>query len=131
MAKQNESAVGAEGTNEAPLYINDEVSKSSKFGWFKSKSAKITAAAVAGALALGAAFAGGAVAGQVASHNNGPAIGAPFNQDDRGHFDHGKGGFDRDGDGPHGQPPLGQNGQPPVAPNDQTPVAPDATTQTN
>jgi hypothetical protein len=76
----NESlnANSSDAASEANPYINDDAATGSRFGWIKTKPAKIAAISVGGALALGAVFAGGAVAGQVASHNEGPSIGAPF-----------------------------------------------------
>lgn len=137
MAKQNEGASGAASSEQASPYVTEETTSQNRLGWLKTKKAKITGVAVAGAVALVAAFAGGAVAGQIASHNDGPAIGAPFSQDHKGDFDRDgdhrpplggqpqigdqSGPNDFDHDGPHGQPPLGGS----------APVAPNATTQNN
>jgi len=140
MAKQAAGESAPESAAESSPYINeDQSARASRFAWAKTKAAKVTAIAVGGTLALGAAFAGGAVAGQLASHNGGPAIGAPHFEDrdsdgPKG-FGHDKrGGFDRDGDhefqgGPGGKPgdrpapPMGEGGMP-VAPGDAPAPAP-------
>lgn len=121
----NESlnAISSDAASEANPYINDDTATGSRFGWIKSRAVKITAISIGSALALGAAFAGGAVAGQVASHNNGPSIGAPFGEPDgdhegfgkRDHFDGDESGkFAPDGDfapGTHPRPPHGPDRQ--------------------
>ena len=121
----NESlnANSSEAASEANPYINDDAATGSRFGWIKTKPAKIAAISVGGALALGAVFAGGAVAGQVASHNDGPSVGAPFDGGKSGdsHFGgQGKFGPGDDGrfnrpddeqfDGPDGDGFAGPNG---------------------
>jgi hypothetical protein len=72
------NANSSDAVSKANPYINDDAETGSRFGWIKTKPAKIAAISVGGVLALGAVFAGGAVAGQVASHNDGPSVGAPF-----------------------------------------------------
>lgn len=129
---------GTEETSEANPYINDDAKASSRFGWIKSKPAKITAIAVGGALALGAAFAGGAVVGKVTTFNDGPSIGAPFGSDgEHPEFDGGRkfdgdqadGGFgkrgprpphDFDGDAPQGSDLEGQVPETPADPEVQS-----------
>lgn len=100
---ESANALTNDTASEATPYINDDAQTSGRFAWFKSKSAKITAISVGGALAIGAVFAGGAVAGQVASHNGGPSIGAPFEKGEHG----GPGAF-----GNSGQPGDQLGGQP-------------------
>ena len=103
----NESlnANSSEAASEANPYINDDAATGSRFGWIKTKPAKIAAISVGGALALGAVFAGGAVAGQVASHNDGPSVGAPFDGGKSGdsHFG-GQGKFGPGDDGRFNRP---------------------------
>ena len=99
----NESlnANGSDAVSKANPYINDDAETGSRFGWIKTKPAKIAAISVGGVLALGAVFAGGAVAGQVAIHNDGPSIGAPFDGNQFGKHAP-RPPHDFDGDGPNG-----------------------------
>lgn len=102
----NESlnANGSDAASEANPYINEDAATGSRFGWIKTKPAKIAAISVGGALALGAVFAGGAFAGQVASHNDGPSVGAPFDGNQFGKHAP-RPPHDFDGDGPNGAEP--------------------------